>query len=144
MLSWICIKLSHWNSPKVDTSLHINLILSQQVFAHFHLCCVLSGKAANTNVIVYGLTMVWPEQSSNTWSIALETCTLTITPPMRSVILWLSVLFIQETSVPDENKNLPQTTHKLYHSMVYRVHFAIRGNRIRIWGNYNDRYGLHI
>jgi hypothetical protein len=35
---------------------HIILILSQPVFALTPYCCVLSGEAANTNFIVFGLT----------------------------------------------------------------------------------------
>ena len=40
-----------------------------------------------------------------------------------SVILWQSVLLVQETEVPGENYKLPQVTDKLYHIM-YRVHLT--------------------
>ena len=37
--------------------LHFLLILSQPVFAFTALSCVLSGEAANTNFIIFGLAM---------------------------------------------------------------------------------------
>jgi hypothetical protein len=59
MFNWTSKVLAHLNnSPLVDMPLysrHIMLILSQQVFAVIPLSCVLSGEAANINVIVFGL-----------------------------------------------------------------------------------------
>jgi len=42
-----------------------------------------------------------------------------------SVILWLSVLLVEETGVPGENHRPAQVTDKLYHIM-YRVHLAMK------------------
>ena len=39
-----------------------------------------------------------------------------------SVILWWSVLLMEETSVPGETNDLSQVTYKLYHIMSYCVH----------------------
>ena len=36
-----------------------------------------------------------------------------------SVILWLSVLLVEETVVPGETIDLPQVTDKLDHIMLY-------------------------
>ena len=58
---WIFIVLAHWdNSPQVDMPApplwHINLIQSQPVFALTPYYYMLSGEAAKTNFIVFGLT----------------------------------------------------------------------------------------
>ena len=39
-----------------------------------------------------------------------------------SVILWQSVLLVEETGVPGENNQPIRTTDKLYHIMLYQVH----------------------
>ena len=54
-------RLAHWNnSPRMRGHVapfgHIILIPSQPVFALTPLCCMLSGEATNTNLIVFGLT----------------------------------------------------------------------------------------
>jgi hypothetical protein len=43
-----------------------------------------------------------------------------------SAISWLSVLFVEETGVPEENH---QVTNKIYH-MVYLVHLAINNSQL--------------
>jgi hypothetical protein len=72
MLSSIFIVLAHWNNSRwVDMSLHTEWlqIPSQPLFTLTPWCCVLSGEAANTNIIVFGLTRPRLEPTiSFTWS----------------------------------------------------------------------------
>jgi hypothetical protein len=44
-----------------------------------------------------------------------------------SVILWLSVLLVEETGVPGENNQPIRTTDKLYHIMLYQVYLIWAG-----------------
>ena len=97
-LVYLFVVLAGWNnSPRIDMSPPLGNIIqipSQPVFALSAYCCVLSGEATNTNVIVFGCTRSGIEPTI----YALKASTFTITSPILLYALLKYKLRIKRTN----------------------------------------------
>jgi hypothetical protein len=58
-----------------------------------------------------------------------------------SVILWRSVLLVEETAVPEKSNDLPQVTDKFYNIMLHRIDLTM--SVIRTHNISGDRHLLY-
>ena len=85
------IVLAHWNnSSRVDMSLHSDTLFRFRTYQ-----CLLCAKRRSNKYQFYNtLFLVWPYYGWNLRSTTFEASTLTITSPMRLMILNIHVIMI--------------------------------------------------
>ena len=69
---------------------------------------------------------ICPNIKLNTHKLYILRLGLWCLTPLSSIslILWRSVLLLEETGVPRENHRLVECRRQTYHIMLYRIHFA--------------------
>ena len=87
-LSWIFIVLAH--SPQIDMSSHSDTLSWFWANQSFSLCCVLSGEATHSNIIVFGLTRSGLEPPSTAFQVSTLTITSSMQLPFFDIIIILT------------------------------------------------------